>query len=149
MSYKLRLEGNTVECDTAIEAIALLRAAQGVGIKPGHAIEVNPTPISIHSISPKKPERERVSNRVMEFLDALKESFPSPMTVIQMATRLNTVPKGLPAVVVGVRVLLKRWNVSFEEVIEWKQHVEGASKIGQYRLTSKGMKILQEQAVEQ
>jgi hypothetical protein len=65
-----------------------------------------------------------------------------------MSTRLDTTPKGLPAVIVGVRVLLRKWNVSFEEVIERKQRLEGAIKIGQYRLTSNGMKILQEQSGE-
>ena len=102
MSYRLQLDGNTVECDTAIEAIELLRAAQGSGLKAAHAIGVNPPPMPLHQMSPRQPQKERVGSRVKEFLAALKESFPSPLTVAQMSARLDTTPKGLPPVIVGV-----------------------------------------------
>jgi len=144
MSYRLRLDGKTVECDTAIEAMDLLRLVRETGAQADYAIAVNPPPMPIHPISPR-PQRTRVSNTVTDFLAALKEAFPAPVTNAQMAARLGTTPKGLPAVVLGVRVLLRKWNVPFEEVIERKKRFEGQVEIRQYRLTSKGLKVLQEQ----
>lgn len=150
MSYRLQLDGKTVECDTAIEAMELLREVResGNGIKAEYEIKVIPPPMSIHPMSERRPQRERVSGRVKDFLAALMEAYPGPMTITQLSTMLNTTPKGLPAVLVGVRVLLRRWNVPFEEVIERKKRLEGETKISQYRLTMKGMKVLQEQSGE-
>lgn len=151
MSYRLRLDGKTVECDTATEAMDLLRASRESGkeIQSDYDIKVVPPPhIPIHEISAKRPPRERVSSRVKDFLVALKEAYPSPVTISRMSTLLNTTPKGLPAVLVGVRVLLRKWNVPFDEVIERRKRLEGETKISQYRLTMSGMKILQEQSGE-
>lgn len=148
MSYRLRLSGTTVECDTATEAMDLLRATRESGsvIKAEYDIKAIPPPMSIHPMSAKRPQRERVSSRVRDFLAALKEAHPSPVTISRMSEMLDTTPKGLPAVLVGVRVLLRRWNVPFDEVIERRKRLEGETKISQYRLTMRGMKILQEQS---
>lgn len=150
MSYRLRFGGTTVECDTATEAMDLLRATResGTGIKAEYDIKAIPPPMSIHPMSAKRPQRERVSSRVRDFLAALKEAYPGPVTISRMSEMLDTTPKGLPAVLVGVRVLLRRWNVPFAEVIERRKRVEGETKISQYRLTLKGMKVLQDQSDE-
>jgi hypothetical protein len=142
--YRVRLDGYLVECDTPEEIVAILRTAKGAARAGSET-----TALRLYPASPAASRRvERVSNTVKGFLAALKESYPEPMTTAQLAARLGTTPKGLPAVVMGVRVLFGKWGLMFEDVIEWRKRTDSEGVIRQYRLTITGLKQLQEQLQE-
>lgn len=142
MAYRIRVDGVTVECDSTEEAINLVRGARGNSRPDGH-LEINQAPSA--KSYPASPRRHiRVSNTVKEFLATLQESYPSPVASDRLAHRLGTTAKGIPAVVLGVRVLIKRWGAKFEDIVEWRK-ISGDNKtVRQYRLTIDGLKMLQE-----
>ncbi|MBS0150513.1 MAG: hypothetical protein JSR31_06195 [Nitrospira sp.] len=144
MPYRVKIDQAVVECDTASEAMELLNITRlSIAHPPLSVISEEPVSMRTHAMSSRR--EPRVSNRVTEFLFALKDAYPSPLTSEEIAERLGTTPKGIPAVVVGIRVLFKRWGVEFEDMIEWSKRIDNENIVRQYRLTNTGLNILEDQ----
>ena len=146
MAYRLRISGLLIECDTAEEAMELIASTRpSLPLFDHTETPEPPRSIHVHKMSQREP---RVSNSVKEFLSALKEAYPGPVTCEALAKRLDTTAKGIPAIVVGIRVLFGKWGVQFEDMIEYKKKVDGETTVRQYRLTTNGLRVLQEQTGE-
>lgn len=145
MPYRVKVHDAVIECDTADEAMALLnlrRSSIPLSVVSS-VVDNQPVSIKTHPMSSRR--EHRVSNSVTKFLLALKDAYPGPLTSEEIAEKLNTTPRGLPAVVVGARVLFKRLGVKFEEMIEWSKRVENENIVRQYQLTRRGLDIIENQ----
>jgi hypothetical protein len=144
MPYRVKISDTVVECDTADEAIELLNIRRSsISLPILSVVGDQPLTIKTHAMSSKR--EPRVSNNVTDFLFALKDVYPGPLTSEELAKRLGTTPKGLPAIVVGIRVLFRRWGVEFEDMIDWSKRVEGENIVRQYKLTRFGLETLNSQ----
>lgn len=144
MAYRVKINGMLIECDTAEEAVGL--SAMNSPSLPlyDHQSKSRESPPGLE-VRPMSKREPRVSNSVKVFLSALQEAYPAPLTSEALAEVLSTTSKGLPAIVVGIRVLFGKWGVKFEDAIEYTKRSDGETTVREYRLTTNGLRVLQEQ----
>ena len=154
MAIRLTIDGVNVECDTPLEASAMIQSAKSgneiartrmvprnepnPGVNRGHAEKVHvpglfkPNELGEHRIFKGMP---------LAALTAMKESYPNGVSSNQLAARIGRSRRSIPIILVAIQKYAEGKHLRFDDVITRQKPPKG-EKGSSYSLTPRGLKEL-------